>query len=562
MTAPEKDTIYVDIDDEITTIIDKVHSSDARIVALVLPKRATVFQSIVNMKLLKRAADVAKKRVVLVTSEASLMPLAGAVGLYVAPTPQSKPEIPAPAEPAGKDDIDDALVEEPDEEYTADNAGNRPVGELAGKSTAGAAAAETVALDDEDEAATEAHAKHKKPGKNRHLTVPNFNKFRLRLFLGVFLVILIIVGLVFAATVLPKAKITIATNASTVNVNLAATLDTAAQSLDTTKAVIPAKSEQQQKTTSQQVNTTGQKNNGDAATGSVSFSAQACAPHLGTPDPIASGTGVSTNGLTFITQEKAVFGFDHFSSGSCAIYKTGSVDMTAQTGGTKYNVTGVTMSVAGRADVTGTGSASGGTDDVIQIVAQADIDGAKQKLATADTTAIKATLEQALRQDGMYPLPATFNAGTPVITTSANAGDTADSVTVTQAVTYTMLGAKQADLDNLIKQNIDTQIDAKNQSIQDDGLTSAAIAVTSTTATAQQITLQTTATVGPDISVAEIKKEAAGKKIGDVKAMVNTIPGVTSVDVELSPFWVSTVPMNPDKVTVTIGQTKQPANGN
>ena len=99
-----KDTIYIDIDDEITTVIDKVRSSPGRIVALVLPKRATVFQSIVNMKLLKRSAESAKKNVVLITTEAGLLPLAGAVGLHVAPTPQSKPEVPAAAAPATRAD--------------------------------------------------------------------------------------------------------------------------------------------------------------------------------------------------------------------------------------------------------------------------------------------------------------------------------------------------------------------------------------------------------------------------------------------------------------------------
>src|SRR5579863_116795 len=94
-----KDVIYVDVDDEITGIIDKVASSNEKIVALVLPKRATVFQSIVNMKLLKRRADTAKKSIVLITSESGLMPLAGSVGVYVAKTLQSKPEIPDTSEP-------------------------------------------------------------------------------------------------------------------------------------------------------------------------------------------------------------------------------------------------------------------------------------------------------------------------------------------------------------------------------------------------------------------------------------------------------------------------------
>ena len=76
MSATSKDTIYIDIDEEITGIIDKVRASDGKIVALVLPKRASVLQSIVNMKLLKRSADEAKKHLVLITSEAGLLPLA------------------------------------------------------------------------------------------------------------------------------------------------------------------------------------------------------------------------------------------------------------------------------------------------------------------------------------------------------------------------------------------------------------------------------------------------------------------------------------------------------
>jgi hypothetical protein len=43
VAEPNRDTIYVDIDDEITGIIDKVRGSNAKIVALVLPKRAAVF---------------------------------------------------------------------------------------------------------------------------------------------------------------------------------------------------------------------------------------------------------------------------------------------------------------------------------------------------------------------------------------------------------------------------------------------------------------------------------------------------------------------------------------
>ena len=147
-----KDTIYIDVDDEITTIIDKVRGSEHRIVALVLPNRATVLQSIVNMKLLKRTADEAKKHLVLITSEHSLLPLAGAVGLYVAKTLQSKPEI--PMGPSGERAMDDSeeAVDMSDASNDVDLDKSRPVGDYAAVGAAGLAAA---AHEDDDDAPIE-----------------------------------------------------------------------------------------------------------------------------------------------------------------------------------------------------------------------------------------------------------------------------------------------------------------------------------------------------------------------------------------------------------------------
>ena len=559
MAAPDKDTIYVDIDDEITTIIDKVHNSEGKIVALVLPKRATVFQSIVNMKLLKRAADVAKKHLVLVTTEANLMPLAGAVGLHVAPTPQSKPEIPTAAEKI--DANDDSVVDEA--EYTADTAGDLPIGELAKRSGHVIAGSddEPVTLADEDED-TEDAGDEDKPArlkKNHSLKVPNFNRFRLGLFLSLVAVVLLIAGLYYALVVMPKAVIAITTNTSSVNVDLPMTFDSAAQSLDPTKLIVPAKAEQKQKTSTQQVNTTGQKNTGDTATGAVTMTAKSC-NLFNPPQDIPAGTGVSTNGLTFITQNNVSFSpVPPYSN--CEWQGSGSVAITAQSPGTKYNVSDADFTVAGRTDVTAHGSAgqtslgqTPGTDNIINIVAQADIDNAKKKLDSQDTSAITASLEQALRTDGLYPLPETFKAGKAIVTTSSNVGDTADTVTVTEAVTYTMLGAKQSDLDQLVKAAVDKQIDTKNQSILDDGFANGKIIVTDNSGDKASVELQGTATVGPDINVNDIKSEAAGKKIGDIKELINAIPGVTNVDVRLSPFWVSAIPSDLHKITVTISK--------
>src|SRR3990167_9554996 len=92
ISKPGKDVVYIDLDDEITSIIDKLENTKASVVALVLPKRASVLQSIVNMRLLKRASETTAKNVVLINSESAILPLAGAAGLPVAKNLQSKPD--------------------------------------------------------------------------------------------------------------------------------------------------------------------------------------------------------------------------------------------------------------------------------------------------------------------------------------------------------------------------------------------------------------------------------------------------------------------------------------
>lgn len=574
-TQPPKDTVYIDVDDEITTIIDKVNASTARIVALVLPKRAAVLQSVVNMKLLKRSADEAKKQVVLITAEAGLLPLAGAVGLPVANTLQSKPEIPSVPSPA--DELppeEEALMldDEADTSYTAENAGDRPVGELAGKSATGAAAGGLVitsGVDTEDTppsaasrgaapaAALAGSAAGKAAKKNGKLKVPNFNRFRTRLaFLIIGLVLLIFLAYL-ALVVLPKATVAIGTNAQDINSSLNVTLDTTASHVDLSSSTVPATAAQQQKTYTKQVDATGKENKGNKATGSVTMTT--CATNPAQLQAVPAGTGVSANGQTYITQDDANFGYD--ANGNCSNggfpFRSNSVDITAQQGGANYNVSsGTDFSVSGRSDVSATGSASGGTDDIRQVVSQSDIDNAKGQINLKDDS-IKQTLIQQLKQDNLFPITATFKASDPNVTTSSQVGDEASTVTVTESVTYTMFGTARSNLLQLIKNDVSQQIDTSQQAILDDGLNQASFSLRGMTDTSAKVDMENTALVGPKIDINALKQQIAGKKSGEAKDIITQLPGVTDANVKLSPFWLSSVPKNPDKITIKVGKASK-----
>lgn len=75
--------LYTDIDEEITSVIDRIKKIQADKVYLVLPTRAVILQSIVNLKILAHEAEKLDKELALVTSDRKGGSLASQVGLSV-----------------------------------------------------------------------------------------------------------------------------------------------------------------------------------------------------------------------------------------------------------------------------------------------------------------------------------------------------------------------------------------------------------------------------------------------------------------------------------------------
>jgi len=555
-----KDTIYVDVDDEITAIIDKVVSSKHKIVALVLPRRATVLQSMVNMKLLKRSSESKDKHLVLVTTEPGLLPLAGAVGLYVAKTPTSKPEIPVVggSAPTG----DDETLEEGD--FSPSEHANDKIGALAGP----VAIDEPIEIDNEDKTlagasaagasrASKQKASKPKKGKDKKLKVPSFSSWRNRAILIGLGVAVLIAGFVLAFVVLPKATIAIQTDSETLTKNMDITLSPTATSVDADDMVVPARIETVEKTTTATAEATGQENQGDRAEGSVKFTVRQCGGGS-TPSGIATGTGISVDGRTYITQGSASFNFAGWDGPSCIKYESGNVDIRAQSGGSNFNTSGQkNFTVAGRSDATARGSANGGTDEIVKVLSQADIDGVKQKLSsdTSQADAAKQELTQRLRSSsGDFIIEESFHGADPAVTESAKAGDRVDSVTITQKTTYSMASVSRSDLESLIKQAVAEDIDTERQAVLDSGLDEANFRLQNYADGKATMALSTRVVAGPKLDEDAIKEQAAGLKAGDVEELLQSYPGVTGVEVRYSPFWVSSVPKNTSKITIEYEQ--------
>ena len=549
-SVANKETIYIDVDDEITHIIDRVKASDSKIVALVLPKRATVLQSLVNMKLLKRSAVASKKNLVLITTEPGLMPLAGAAGLHVAKSLQSKPEI-----PSSPDSIRETEVEDLDDVSSRLDK-SESVGSLADASEADdddVIEFDNIKTDDIDR--LDNNSKLKKPKKNRKLKVPNFDKFRVGMVVAILAVILLIVGWFVAFNVMPKANIVIKTDTTSVVSSFDFTASTNQQELNIDSGKIPATKQEVKKTDTEKGTATGERDEGTRASGSVLLSVECSPANFGMSIP--AGVAVSSGGLNFITQEKATL--NSLGSG-CTL--TDSVKVLASENGDKYNLaSGKTFTVAGFSSVTGKNSAdmTGGSSKIVKFVTQKDVDEAVSRIKTRQADTVKDELASELESNNLWALKETYFASEPTIKPTPAIEAEASDFTINYEATFSMLGVKRDDLLALVKHDVEGEIDYQKQSIIDDGINTAVMRINNAKADQALISFRTTVVAGPELDQDAIKEAIKGKKRGEAESYIKGIKGVQDVTIDYSPFWIYKTPKSTKKITITI---EKPTNTN
>lgn len=531
----KKDVIYVDIEDDITAIIDKVKHAGASIVALVPPKRIGVLQSTVNLRLLQRAASSADKRVVLITNDQALTALAAGLAMPVAKNLQSKPEI---ASLAVSDDEPDII-----------DGADLPVGELAGLSIndTDGASAEVVESEEKSPVAAAGDFKRRessvaKDGKTKGAKIPNFNSFRKRLFifggLGVLLVGFLVWALFFAG------KATIAITARTNIVNISKTLQLKKDAtLDVSQAVLPVISQQTKKTVSVDFTPTGKKEVGEKATGTVKFTTNNITA-LGT---IPAGTTLSSSaGVKFTTDSAVTLTVSNALTGV-------TTAVTAVNRGSASNGVSGTLTGAG-SGVTATLAAAtaGGTDKTITVVTADDIAKATDQLKAQDSNGVRTELAKQFDSDVIVITEAYMvDAGTPASAPAVDQEATAAKLSVD--TTYTLLGVKRADLKAVYDNYLTTQLKGdESQKIYKSGDEATQFSSFQRLADGSfSIKAIASAQVGPNIDSDKVASDSRGKMIGEVQQSVSAIQGVEDVNVKLSPFWVTRVPNNTSRITVT-----------
>ena len=601
-----KDVIYIEPEDDITDIILKIENSKEKIIALVPPKKAGVFRSVVNIKLIAKAGNNAKKKIVLVTVDPSIKKLAAATRIPVTKNLQS-----APAIPEFEEDNDDTVSSEElsedadDDEKSAKTEDNADESDDDEENTEEeeeeedeksknkkATHSDTDKNGEEDNDSKEKRTKKKLTesefddssesestkstrvkgasfsGKNRILEWVKSNK-KLSIGLGIGGVVLILF-LIWAFAIAPSVTVTVGirTNSNNFSENVTFSTKLDEESLESGRFYL----EEKKIESSQEVKfeATGKKNVGEKAKGEVDVYAY-FPLNLSASTQIKEGESFTISGLTYLATKAVTLEYSGNGKDECANKSNpeglvdygcrinGTVPVVAETSGSKYNITASSSGWDTNARVFAYSSKdmSGGTDEEITIVTQADIDKAKSQLASTDQEKNKADLLEKINEDNLV-IESSFSQKTSDAVSSPAVGEE-----VKDGATPTLKATTIASVYVIDKTKVEEFITSKanlgeSQKIYE--MKNPFIESFLETGTGYTGKLKTSYATGPKITENDVIEKIKGRGLGEAQHNLRDIDGVSEVSIDKSFPWVTSVPGDPNKITVILEVKDQ--NGN
>jgi hypothetical protein len=313
----------------------------------------------------------------------------------------------------------------------------------------------------------------------------------------------------------------------------------AAVSLETTKDL------------SQSIETTGEKDMGSKASGTVSL--KNCEDS--NVRTLAAGSKLTASGKTFVTAAAATIPEGEFSGGGTVCNSdVVEVDVTAAENGAEYNLTNASFTVAGLSSrISGTGTTSGGVSKKVKVVAQADVDAAVKTLLDSAKSEALTDLKQDAK-DGQKVFDDTLSAA--VVTQSSNppVGTEATNATVNVKAKYTVLAANESDLTQVVETALASDL-KDGSTVLDAGLDQAKLTPKGQTKSGYTYAMSTVAYIGQPIDTEKLKQDVAGKAKKEVPDIAKQYSSVTSATVSGWPL-VPNMPIPAGNIKVEISVTK------
>lgn len=565
-----KDTFYIEPEDDITDIINHIKASKQKIIALVPPKKLNVLRSSINLKLIARTAKMHDKAIVVVTTDPTLMKMAALSSLPFAKNLSSRPTLPSEFNEADLEYPDKAKKANPSDEIeinektassgsvsrvrtASEDATNRvnTTSNLTKNSTMNLDS-EEVAKNSEDEEAD-----------NQPKKILTLDSLKNRIIIGVVAAVLLIGSFIWAFILAPAAKISVKIKTIAENFSENVSFVTDAKQAVSKDGKFFLETTSLEKNSEVEFEATGEKNVGDKATGELrliaTFDMSTTTATASRPDvaTVPQGSAFAYRNLNFLTDQEVKISWDGSISncdagrhnGKCQVAKT--VKATAIEGGAKYNIEAVSSgwqsSVAG---VEGYANSAfkGGTDKIQKIVTASDITKAKEKLTEADGA--KEELFEKVPSDDIkiedsYKKVTADPTSSPAVDQPTENG----KAKLTAKTTYSVNYVDKAAVEEYVKAVVSTRLGGDQKIYETGNIFIEKFQNNNNSVTAK---IKATLKTGPEVTEQSVLEKSLGKKVGEVTTLIKSINGVSDVEVNTSFPWVRQIPNDANKVSIKI----------
>ncbi len=390
----------------------------------------------------------------------------------------------------------------------------------------------------------------------------------------IFLILIIAGAAVSLFIFYPKqATINIQTHVSALRVKVEADLSQTAQQVDVRRKILPLRMISQDSKLRQELEATG-STDGEKASGVIEIY------NCNTRDDLV----IDTQTIFRKDDKDFVLRADDLEivippnnnpddcESSSALDNRRSLKIEAVNVGEEYNLEAGSYQIVGldSDDYNVRGFDISGGSEVTSCITAEDLELAKEEFAQKrNDTEVKRDLMHSLEiEHNLIPLEGTFQVAEADILEPATCPEVTDN-RISQVIIYYLGGIEKADVVKLIE--ADLKAAAGELTVVDDGLNSASYEVNITLNSERpKPTVQQAADLDYYVIIEidhanativldrqDILDEIAGEKVKQVAPRLRRLEGVTNVQVDLSPFWVDSLPENKNDILLKINDQEE-----
>jgi hypothetical protein len=520
--------LYLEPDEEITSVIDKLRQATGRRISLVVPREATILQSVINLKLLAKEAANLQKEIGIVTADKIGRNLAAQVGLTVYESLKNPRPIYEPPSPEiSSQEIIEVDMSEPAKKIETPhglNVHHFQDGKPLPRSIERNFEAETKKFIPAPTVKTP-HLKTK-----RHFNWDTFRKFFLPS-----LIIVVALALTGSYFLLPKVKVSIKVISDNFQksqeVKVGDAVNTDPQIL--TGTFVESISSKEEK-----FSATGKKDLGGKAAGTITvYNNLDSNSHN-----FAAGAKLSSSGKTFVFRKAVVVPGAGVSSGKI-VPGTVSAEIEAEKPGAEYNVSAgrftiIDLPAAQQEVIYGqsTKDLTGGFSKEVQVISQDDYDKAKVQILSELNAKINQDVQK--QTEGLVILDKALLLEQTGIKTSANVNDQATDFTMSITERGRVIAYSEENFKNFVINLTSAQLPSDKMLTlgPDDKI----VPVVKEIRYDQKILIlntDMTAKLSSRLDVAQIKNDLLGKNKTAATNLLVSIGGIESYEINFTPAW-------------------------